>query len=101
MANREATGELAPQGQNESCVYAMTVDPAPASVIGVYVFDEKAPTVDIKATHMPSGAASIAGSIITLPALTALVDGHAYRIEVRYSDGAQTLEPYFIVYCER
>jgi hypothetical protein len=36
-----------------------------------------------------------------LPPLTALVMGQEYRVEVRYSDGVNTLEPYILFQCDR
>lgn len=99
--NREVLEGQQAQGKDESIQYTMTVSPAPASIIGVYVFDAEALDTDIKATHMPSGAVSFVGSIITFPLLTALVLDHLYRVEVRYSDGTNTIEPYFMVYCDR
>jgi len=99
--NREVLEGIQYQGKDESACYSVNVSPAPASIIGVYVFDTDDLDTDIKATHMPSGAASFVGNVITLPLLTALVMGHKYRVEVRYSDGTNTIEPYFMVYCNR
>lgn len=89
------------QGKDESIQYAITVSPAPASIIGVYVYNSKALNTDIKSTHMPTGSASFVGSVITLPLLTALVLGQVYRVEVRYTDGTNIIEPYFLVSCQR
>jgi len=89
------------QGKDETITYTLTVSPAPTSIVGVYVFDRTALDTDIKATHMPSGSASFTGNVITLPPLTALVMGHRYRVEVRYSDGVNVLEPYINFTCDR
>ena len=99
--NREVLEGKQAQGKDESIQYTMTVSPAPTSIIGVYVYDSKTLDTDAKATHMPSGAASFVGNVVTFPLLTALVLNHMYRVEVRYSDGTNTLEPYFMVYCNR
>lgn len=100
-AEREVIEGEQRQGKDETITYTITVSPAPTSIVGVYVFDKTALDTDVKSTHMPSGSASIAGSVITLPPLTALVLGHKYRVEVRYSDGVNTLEPYILFQCDR
>lgn len=100
-ARREVLEGQQAQGKDETITYTITVSPAPTSIVGVYVFEQQAPDTDIKAVKMPSGAASFVGSIITLPPLTALVKDSIYRVEARYSDGVNILEPYFLVLCER
>ena len=99
--NREALEGEQTQGKDEGIQYRMTVSPAPTSIIAVYVFDSKALDTDIKATHMPTGTPSFVGSVITFPVLTGLLLNHLYRVEVRYSDGTNIIEPYFMVYCDR
>ena len=98
---REVTEGEQTQGKDETITYTMTVSPAPTSIVGVYVFNKTALDTDIKTTHMPTGSASFTGSVITLPPLTALVMGQKYRVEVRYSDGVNTLEPYILFVCDR
>ena len=98
---REVTEGEQTQGKDETITYTITVSPAPTSIIGVYVFNKTALDTDIKTTHMPTGSASFVGSVITLPPLTALVMGQKYRVEVRYSDGVNTLEPYIWFQCDR
>jgi len=88
------------QGKDETITYTITVSPAPTSIVGVYIFDQEASATDIKTTHMPTGSTSFLASVITLPPLTALVRGHTYRVEVRYSDGVNVIEPYMVVYCD-
>jgi hypothetical protein len=89
------------QGKDEKITYTITVSPAPTSITAVYVFDCTDLDTDAKSTHMPTGSASFVGSVITLPPLTALVLDHEYRIECKYTDGVNILEPYFFVYCNR
>jgi hypothetical protein len=100
---REVIEGVQYQGKDESIQYTVTVNPAPqvGSTPMVYVFDEAAPDTDVKATVMPAGSLSFAGSVITLPNLTALTLHHSYRVEIRYTDGTNTLEPYFRVECHR
>jgi hypothetical protein len=89
------------QGVDEVIGYALTVDPAASSVVAVKVFDMSADALDVTSTVMPTGSASISGSNIILPQLRALTVSHTYRVEVRYSDGTNTFEPYFLVSAEQ
>lgn len=98
--NREVSEGVQEQGADESIRYTLSVSPAPSSIISVKVYELPAYT-DVTATVMPSGTASYVGSVITLPLLTALTTDRAYRIEVRYSDGVNTIEPYMMVQCRR
>jgi hypothetical protein len=101
--SRQITEGVQYQGKDESVQYKITVDPVPlvGSTPTVYVFDSTAPDTDIKATVMPAGSLSFSGAIVTLPNLTGLTIGHLYRVEVRYTDSINTLEPYFLVSCNR
>lgn len=89
------------QGVDEAIVYSVSVLPVPSSVISVKVYDMTDSFTDVTSTVMPTGSATISGGTIVLPRLTALTEEHAYRVEVRYSDGTNTLEPYFLVRAER
>lgn len=102
MSNSRGVVEgLQVQGVDEILVYSITVSPAPSSVSQVKVYDETASFLDVTATVMPTGSASYSGSVITLPALKLLTEGHVYRVEVLYGDGTNTFEPYFRVHGER
>ena len=89
------------QGVDEVIVYSITATPAPDAVTHVKVYDESQAYLDVTATVMPSGAASIDDAVITLPALKLLTERHLYRVEVLYTSGGNTLEPYFFVRAER
>ena len=99
MANptqRQVTEGKQYQGEDESIVY--TVDFA---AIGT----PTSPTVevkdgdgeDVKSTVMPTGSPTVATTIVTLPALTALTAGGKYRVEVQVTIDGNTLEHYFPV----
>ena len=89
------------QGRDETKTYTVTVSPTPTAVVGVYVFNKTSLDDDIKATHMPTGSASIGGNVITLPPLTGLLIGQKYRVEVRWTDGVNILENYIWFRCDR
>lgn len=89
------------QGVDEMIVYAITATPVPDAVTQVKVLDESQNSLDVTATVMPSGAASVDEDVITLPALKLLTEKHLYRVEVLYTSGGNTLEPYFYVRAER
>lgn len=97
--SREVTEGLQQQGADESIQYALTVSPAPTEVSDVKVYDVTGIPVDVTATVMPTGAAAAVGAVITLPLLTALTVDHLYRVEVRYTDGVNVVEPFFRVLC--
>lgn len=96
---REVLEGIQTQGADETITYTVTVSPAPTSIIGVDVFDERT-DLSVQPTVMPTGQASFVGSVITCPPLTALVVGKGYRVEVKYTEGTNIIECYFRVYCE-
>lgn len=99
MIKREVLEGLQGQGKDESIVYTMEVSPSPVATPTVAVFDEK---TDLEVTEtVMSGAPTYSSGIITLPALANLVEGRTYRVEVLYTNGTSTFEPYFRVACER
>lgn len=89
------------QGVDEVIVYAITATPVPDAVTQVKVYDESQNYLDVTTTVMPSGSASVDEAVITLPALKLLTEKHLYRVEVLYTSGGSTLEPYFYVKAER
>lgn len=98
--SREVIEGVQEQGADESIQYQLTVTPAPTSVTAVKVYDAWRDGSDVTATVMPAGTASINGAVITLPNLTALTEGGYYRVEVRYTDGVNVVEPFFRVRCK-
>ena len=89
-----------PQGVDEAIRYAIDATPAAISVVNVSVYDETEGGVDVSGSVL-SGAASVQGGNILLPLLANLQAGHLYRVEVQYSDGTSTLEPFFNIKAER
>ena len=98
---REVAEGIQIQGENEAIQYPISCDPAAVTVTLVRVIDVASGLV-VTTTVMPTGTASIAddGDTIVLPIMRALTRAHMYRVEVRYSDGVNTIEPFFRVYCE-
>lgn len=89
------------QGVDESIAYTITTTPwggTPSSVSVVVkdVSDPAAPSV-VTATVMPTGSASVAGDVITLPALKLLTAEHLYKVEVMFTSGGNVLECYLMV----
>lgn len=101
MATREVLEGEQPQGVDEAIAYRVLCDPAAVSVGAVTVYDETDASKDVTAAVMPSGTPTVSGGNVLLPLLQDLTEGHLYRVEVRYSDGTSTLEPYFCVRAER
>lgn len=101
MATREVLEGIQPQGVDEAISYQVLCDPAAVSVAEVMAYDETNAGEDVTADVLAAGTATVSGGNITLPLLQHLTAGHQYRVEVKYSDGTNTLEPYFYVRAER
>ena len=97
--SREVTEGLLRQGVDEQVRYTIAATPTPVTVGTVTVTDETTGT-DVTETVAP-GEASLQAGAILLPVLKELTAGHLYRVEVQYSDGFSTLEPFFRVWGER
>ncbi len=89
------------QGADEAISYHLLCTPPAVSVGTVKVYDETNASADVTTTVMPAGSASVSGGNIILPLLRNLTAGHLYRVDVQYSDGTNTLEPYMRVEAER
>lgn len=102
MSNsRQVIEGLQVQGVDEILVYSIAISPAPTGVSQVKVYDETANFLDVTTTVMPTGSVSFNDGVITLPALKLLTENHVYRVEILYTDGTNTFEPYFRVLAER
>jgi hypothetical protein len=91
------------QGQDETLVYTLDVSPwgsGPASV-QVKIYDTTGGAYTDMSTTMLTGAVSIAGDQITLPALSGVVAGHNYRLEVKFTIGSNTFEAWCLIKGER
>ena len=98
---RQTTPGVVPQGEDEVMVYTVTLDSgsAPTSV-SVAAYDVTGrQREDVTATVL-TGAAAVVDNVITLPELASLTAHRAYRIEVKYDLGSETLEDWFIVNAE-
>ena len=88
------------QGVDEAIRYEIAATPAPVTVVAVTVYDDTAGGSDVSSAVL-DGATVIQNGRMVLPLLRNLQERHVYRVEVRYSDGASTLEPFFVVVGER
>lgn len=100
---RDITQGRQDQGSGESVIYSITTtnwasDPSSPDVVA---YDITGGTeTDVTSTVMPSGSASAAGDVITLPALTALTADHIYRLDVSFTvSGGEPLVLPFYVHC--
>lgn len=102
MISREVVEGSQKQGVDEKVAYSITTTPwgaAPTNV-SVVVKDMRDSNTVVTATVMPTGSVSVVGDVITLPLLQALTRGHVYRVEVIFTAGGNTFEPYFIIQAE-
>lgn len=88
------------QGIDEQIVYDLTVWGTPSSV-SVVVKDVTADFEDVTATVMPTGSPSVAGMVITFPALKSLTMEHLYRIECKFTISGNVFERYGEILAER
>ena len=82
------------QGTKAKIAYTVLTTPlggTPAGVV-IKVFDvtERNQYQDVTSVVMPSGSASVAGDIITLPLLQLLTAWHLYWVEVLWTFGGNT-----------
>ena len=101
MGTRQVIEGRQYQGVDEAIAYAVTTTPwgsEPTSV-SVKAYDLSTNKADVSSTVL-SGTPSVAGDVITLPLLTALVDGHRYRVEVKWVSSGNTFECWFEVQAE-
>jgi hypothetical protein len=94
---------IQPQGAQEAIAYLLLCSPGAVSVSDLKVYDVTSGMQDVTETCMPDGLAgvSLVAGNIQLPALSSLLLDHLYRVEVKYSDGVNTLVPFFRVATER
>lgn len=92
------------QGVDESISWQCDVGEWTTTPTGptVKVYDESNGKADVTATVMPAGSASVSSDIIICPPLTALTEGHVYRVEVKFTGpGSNVQECWFLVTAER
>lgn len=97
MTNRLIT--VLSQGNDEQIAYELTTtawgsSPTNVEVKGYDITDGA--RTDVTATIIP-GTPTVAGDVISLPALKSLTAGKTYRIEVKFTAGGNVWEPFFVV----
>lgn len=104
MTNRQIKESPLTQGEDEILTYSLTTtpwgsDPEDVEITVWDVTDKATPDdwEDVTASVMPVGEPSVVGDVITFPPLENLTDGHIYRIEVQFTCGANTFEPYGLI----
>lgn len=105
-SNREIKEKGQEQGVEEEVTYTLTVPttwgvPTGTPTIKVFSYDGTAYT-DVTSTIMPTGSASIASQVITLPEAKAMTVDVLYRFEMKFditSGGVK--EAYAWVQCRR
>lgn len=100
---REAVQSDLRQGVDERIIYTITTTPwvtDPASTI-VIVKDVDNDYADVTATLMPINTPTESGDVITLSLLRDGTQDTRYRIEVKFTAGGGTWEPWFEVVFER
>lgn len=101
--NREAVESPLRQGVDEIVAYSITTTPwgsTPTS-ISVVVKDVTNSYQDVTSVVMPTNSPTANGDVITLSPLKLLTLGHTYRVEVLFTTGSNTWEPYFIVEAQK
>jgi len=101
MDEREIVGSPFKQGVDETITRTLTTTPYSApTTVSVVAYDiTDGVRLNVSATVL-SGAATVLGDVITLPALTLLTVGHQYRVEVKFTSGGNVYEFYMIVEAE-
>ena len=101
MINREIREGRQLQGAGEEIIYTLTVPdtwgvPTGTPIIKVFSFTARPNTyIDVTATVMPTGSATVLAQVITLPKLKALTEGTTYRIEIKFlTTGGDTKEAF-------
>ena len=100
MSKREvAEGRLA-QGDSEKITYTITTTNWASSPASVSMVVKDGAGNDVSST-VTSGAMSVDGDVITLEAISGLVIGEAYRVEIQFTAGSGApFECYFWIDCE-
>lgn len=94
------------QGIEEEVTYTLTVPttwgtPSGTPTVKVFSYIDRTYT-DVTSTVMPTGSASIASQVITLPELKLLTEGVTYRVEVKFdTSGGGVMEAYAWIEAKR
>ena len=94
------------QGTEEEITYTLTVastwgTPTGTPTVTVYSFDGTTFT-DVTSTVIPSGSASVASQVITLPEIKSMTANTTYRVEMKFSTSeGNVMEAYAWIDCKR
>lgn len=89
------------QSSDETRIYTITTTElvsSPEDPVTAVVYDELIGE-DVTSTVMDTGSHTTDGDVITLKPLTALVKGHCYRVEFKFTVSSNIFERYFRVEC--
>jgi len=96
------------QGTEEEITYTLTVPttwgtPTGTPTVTVYSYVAATDTyTDVTSTVIPSGSATVASQVITLPEIKSMTTGVVYRVEVKFSTSeGDVKEAYAWIDCER
>ena len=104
MKSREVTQGMVSQGVDEAIGYDLTVTAwgsNPTDVSFKVLESTGVDWIDWTATVAPVGTISVAGDVITLPAIKNLSEGHTYRCFVTFSLNGNVLSAFFDIKAER
>lgn len=96
------------QGVEEEITYTLTVPttwgvPTGTPTVKGYSVNETAQAyTDVTSTIFPTGSASIASQVITLPECKAMTEDVLYRVEIKFSTvSGDVKEAYAFIHCKR
>ena len=100
--SREIKEGVQYQGEDEEITYTLTTTPwgSTPSSTSAAIFSISGDTLTDVTTGAMSGATSVSGDVITLPAIASLTDGARYRVEVKFTVSGNVFEAYAFIYCE-
>ena len=100
--SRQITEGRQYQGSDENITYTLTTTPwgsSPTST-SAKIFSISGDTLtDVTSTNM-TGATSVTGDVITLPAIDGLTAGTEYRVEVKFTISGNIFEAFAFILCE-
>lgn len=110
-STREIQQGTQEQGTEEEIIYTLTVPaswgtPTGTPVVKAYSVSQTSgggySYTDVTSTIFPSGSASIAGQVITLPLCKSMTEATLYRVEIKFSTSeGDVKEPYAMIECKR
>lgn len=88
------------QGEDETIRYHLDISQWASWPTDLSAKIYTAAGTDVTATHMTGTCYLIDATTIALPYVHSLTAGEQYRVEVRFSEGAQVYEAFFIIQAE-